>query len=486
MLREGSLATTRQLTDTMVAGRVHERLVQRYEGLPVFGSGVVRQREGDTIRSVFGEVYEGIAVPTDPQVSAPEAIAAAAAAVSPTAFNFEPAAVGILPLWDQYFLAWRVPIRSSRSIDDVFVDAMTGTVLRRRSRIRTQLADIGLGRGVFGDDKKMPARSGPSGYEAHDALRPAAGETFDFGGSPAKLDAFFRTGLLATADLARDADNTWDDGAVVDAHVYQGFAYDYFFKQFGRHGMDDGDGAVRLVAHPLSRADIAQYDDELIDLFINNAIYLQGTRFLMFGDGDGRVFDRFAGALDIVAHEWAHGVTAYGADLTYEDEPGALNESFSDIMGAAAEFFFQEAGSGPRTADWVLGEDALVGGGFFRSMSNPAAAGDPDHYSLLRFIGTDIDNGGIHINSGIPNHAFYLAVAGGQNRVSRVTVQGIGIENMARMERIFYRAFVYFLSPSSRFTHARAATLAAAAELYGSSSNEFTQLQQAWTAVGVQ
>jgi thermolysin len=119
-------------------------------------------------------------------------------------------------------------------------------------------------------------------------------------------------------------------------------------------------------------------------------------------------------------------------------------------------------------------------------MSNPAAAGDPDHYSLLRFIGTDIDNGGIHINSGIPNHAFYLAVAGGQNRVSRLTVQGIGIENMARMERIFYRAFVYFLSPGSRFTHARAATLAAAAELYGSSSNEFTQLQQAWTAVGVQ
>ena len=118
-------------------------------------------------------------------------------------------------------------------------------------------------------------------------------------------------------------------------------------------------------------------------------------------------------------------------------------------------------------------------------MSDPASVGDPDHYSRRRFIGTPVDSGGIHINSSISNHAFYLAVAGGRNRTSGQTVQGVGLPNIERMERVFYRAFVYFLTPGSKFSDARDATLAAAEELYGTSSQEFVHLQQAWTAVGV-
>jgi thermolysin len=91
----------------------------------------------------------------------------------------------------------------------------------------------------------------------------------------------------------------------------------------------------------------------------------------------------------------------------------------------------------------------------------------------------------VHINSGIPNHAFYLAVNGGRNRVSGITVTGVGQANIDRIAKIFYRAFVFFLTPSARFSDARAATLQAAAELYGDSSDERQQVRLAWDAVGV-
>lgn len=484
MVAEGRLRPGRRQDDTMLPGRIHERLVQHHRGVPVFASEVVRQVDRGVVRSVFGRTFEGIAVDTSPAVAAPEAQRLAAAAGGGTAAALAAAELGILPIEGTYALAWRVPVGGNWTIDDVYVDAATGAVLRRVSRLRSQLADIGIGHGVHGDLKKLAARRGTSGFEAHDALRPGPIETFDFLGSPARLETFLGDGVLDDADLARDADNVWNDGAVVDAHVHQGLTYDYFFKRFGRRGMDDGNGRVTTVVHPLARSQAPRFDEEVVGLFVNNALYF-GGRYLLFGDGDGRVLDYTAAALDIVAHEWTHGVTEYGANLLYEDEPGALNESFSDIMSAAVEFMFHEPGSGTRRADWVLGEDALLTGPYIRSMSDPVSAGHPDHYSLRVFIGTPIDNGGIHINSSISNHAFYLAVAGGTNRVSGLTVQGVGLANIERMERIFYRAFVYFLTPRSGFSDARLATLLAAEELYGASSPEHAELRQAWTAVGV-
>jgi len=484
LIGEGRLRPVRVHEDTMMPGRLHERLAQHHQGRPVFGSGIVRQVENGYVHSVFGRTYEGIEVAPDAAVAGPDAARLAAVVVGDGAVVAGGPTLGVLPLPGQYALAWQVPVRSLRAIEDVFVDAGTGVILRRRSRIRTQFGDIGRGRGVFGDDKKVIARRTTGGFETHDALRPGNIQTYDFAGSLSRLAALFNNGVLNPADVARDADNSWTDGAVVDAHVYQGFAYDYFFKRFARQGMDDNNGLTTTIVHPLSRADAPSLDDELVGLFINNALYV-GNRTLIFGDGDGRLLDYTSAALDVVAHEWAHGVTEYGSDLIYEDEPGALNESFSDIMGTAAEFMFQEAGQGPRRADWLLGEDVARGPAALRSMSDPASLGDPDHYSLRRFIGTPVDNGGIHINSGIPNHAFYLAVAGGRNRVSGLTVTGVGLGSIERMERIFYRAFVYFLTPDSNFSDARAATLAAAGELYGASGNEFVQLQQAWRAVGV-
>jgi Zn-dependent metalloprotease len=120
----------------------------------------------------------------------------------------------------------------------------------------------------------------------------------------------------------------------------------------------------------------------------------------------------------------------------------------------------------------------------YRSFEDPGRFGDPDHYSR-RFRGTS-DNGGVHTNSGIANHAFYLAVEGGRNRTSGLSVQGVGFAARDQIERAFYRGFVYMLTPQSDFRQARAATLQAARDLHGAGSPAERAIAQAWTAVGVE
>jgi thermolysin len=196
----------------------------------------------------------------------------------------------------------------------------------------------------------------------------------------------------------------------------------------------------------------------------------------------GQTWNFLSGGLDVVGHELSHGVTEFTSNLIYRNESGALNEAFSDIMGTSIEFFFQPAGSGDLKADYLIGEDVVKPGGI-RSMENPAAFGDPDHYSK-RFLGT-ADNGGVHINSGIANQAFYLAIEGGTNRTSGQTVQGVGGANREQVEKVFYRAFTQLMPSNSTFSVARAATIQASRDLFGANSNAERAVTQAWTAVGV-
>lgn len=136
----------------------------------------------------------------------------------------------------------------------------------------------------------------------------------------------------------------------------------------------------------------------------------------------------------------------------------------------------------------VIGEDLYInnfsgGARALRSASNPQAFGNPDHYSN-RYLGTE-DNGGVHVNSTIPTHAFYLFVQGGTNRTSGIRVGGIGLDNIERAEKIFYRAFTLYLGPTSHFHDAREATIQSAIDLYGWVATEVPQLTAAWDAVGV-
>jgi thermolysin len=146
-------------------------------------------------------------------------------------------------------------------------------------------------------------------------------------------------------------------------------------------------------------------------------------------------------------------------------------------MATGAEFYFQ-----PEKADYLAGEDVFTPGGL-RSLQNPMSFGDPDHYSI-RYRGS-ADNGGVHTNSGIANHAFYLAIEGGRHRLG-ATVQGVGGANREQIEKVFYRGFTSYLTPTATFAQARAATIQAARDLYQPGSAAETAVTQAWNAVGVE
>jgi len=482
MLGNGTLDIGATQQDTMIRGRVHERLKQMYQGLPVFGSELVRQMDGRSIVSLSGRLYDNITIDVTPQISSERAEEVAIEAVGNGANVRRQAVLGILPVQgESYKLAYRMQVRSDWDVREVAVDALTGDIIYSRSLLeRTNI--IGKGTGVLGDTRKMSVNSTASGYEAVDGMRPAKTFTLDFRGSVSRLNSFLSSGLLFNSDIATDSDDVWTDPAVVDAHAYQGFVYDYYYKVQGRNGIDDHNLEIDGITHPLDRSQAFRQPSTFVDMYINNAFFCCDG-LMMYGDGDGRNFTYFAGALDVVGHEMSHGVTQYSANLTYQDEPGALNEAFSDIMGASIEFYEP---SHAAKANWLIGEDiTLTAPGYIRSLNNPIAIGDPDHYSLERFIGTDTDNGGVHFNMTIATHAFYLAVVGGRNRVSQINVTGVGIGNIQRMEKVFYRAFVFLMTANSKFTDARAATLQAATDLYGASSNERVQVQAAWNAVGV-
>lgn len=487
LLGSRELVTRLTRDDTLIAGRRHERLAQLHQGVPVFGGELTRQSDdaGATL-TVFGTFYEGIDVGVTPGLGRGAAEAKLAERGGrPFGRRGGPELV-VLPLEAGYRLAWRIRAFFDTGFDvrQVFLDATSGEILLEFRDVHSQAA--GIGTGVFGDQKKISVSPASGGYTTADRLRPPLISSYDFKFNVSRLNqflgAFDPVANLTAADLGSDSDNVWNDGALVDAHAYAGYTYDYLYLRHGRHGLDNADIPVHSITHAVRREDWVFYTTGTVDSFLANAFYL-GDGIMYYGDGlppnvvwFGQRVSYLAGALDIVAHELTHGVTDYSSALIYQGESGALNEAFSDVMATAVEFYFQ-----PDRADYLSGEDAFTPGGI-RSLQNPLAFGDPDHYSI-RYTGS-ADNGGVHINSGIANHAFYLAIEGGTHRLGG-TVQGVGGANRAQIERVFYRAFTAFLAPSATFSQARAATIQAARELYGVGGAVEAAVSQAWNAVGV-
>ena len=485
--RSGRLSTVANFDDVMVPGRQHERFQQVINGVPVWATTVTRQHERGVPVSVFGEVYEGLEnFDTVSVLSAAEArdVAAADAGVTlgavPTKLHVLMTAAG--PRLVYTVRAARPGFKLTR----YFIDAKSGAIVDTRDDQKRQ--QVGTGTGVFGPPKKISTRRIGALFVTADDLRPPVLDTFNFRGNPfAFVDYVNGLRSLGQSDYASDIDNTWTDGAAVDAHVHAGWTYDYLLKRFGRHGLDDRDLPILNIVHPVNRADMPRYGDVFWDLF-TNAFYA-GDGLMVYGEGlpvgmtiDGVSIDYLAGALDVVAHELTHGLTEYTSQLEYEGESGALDEAFADMLGTSVEWFFQTAGPGRGQADYQIGEDVFSAGGI-RSMSDPSAFGHPDHYSR-RYTGQD-DNGGVHINSTIPSHAFYLAIEGGRNATSGVTVTGVGSANRQQIEQVFYRAFSSMLPARATFSTARAATIQAARDLYGATSRAELAVIQAWTAVGV-
>lgn len=259
-----------------------------------------------------------------------------------------------------------------------------------------------------------------------------------------------------------DLDNVYNlaaDKAAVSAQANMGIVYDYYKNVFNRNSFDNAGAQIKASVH--------------VGRSYNNA-YWNGTQ-LAFGDGDGSMFIALSGALDVTAHEFQHAVTSKTANLIYQNESGALNEAWSDIMGTAVEFYANDR------PDWLMGEDISgpgLGAVALRSLADPSLMGDPDHYSK-RYVGTQ-DNGGVHTNSGIANKIAYLVASGGTHY--GVTVQGQGVNVM---EKVFYRALTTYMTSSTNYAGAKSACVQSATDLYGAGSAQVKAVQDAFLACGI-
>jgi len=495
LARAGDLYLGDQHQDTMLPARRHERYRQMYHGVPVWGGEVTRQTDASVTVSVFGQLYGDIAIASEPKLQ-PEQARDIIARLSSVDLGTRVPELCVLPLEDGgYALTYRDQAISDVDASVFFIDAMDGRVRLRYNLFQNQSAVV-QGTGVLGEPEKVSVHSLSGTYTADDLLRPPSLVTFDMRGSlPATLNALNGIVTLTTANLAQDPSTTWTDGANVDAHVYEGFTYDFFFKRFGRRGLDDRNTRIVGLTHTVRPQDIFTAPAATLGQFYLNAFYCDSCGrdrlgMMVYGEGGGQaVFisggvrftvRNFAGSLDVVAHELTHGVTAHSSNLIPLNEAGALNEAFSDMMGTSVEFHVR-----PASANYIMGDNltSTIVPGFQRSLQDPLSLGTPDHYSIRRTESTD--NGQVHSNSTIPSHAFYLAIEGGTNRTSRIMVTGVGAANRDQIEKIFYRGFTQLLPSNATFATARAATIQAARDLYGVGSGAERAVTQAWTAVGV-
>ena len=220
--------------------------------------------------------------------------------------------------------------------------------------------------------------------------------------------------------------------------------------------------------------------------------YWDGAQFY-FGDGDNSEATSLA-VLDVAAHEYTHAVTDYTADLVYSYESGALNESFSDVMGACVEFYAEADGRGlypsksPGTADWLCGEDCWLSSVALRDLRNPrntatVGAGNeqPSRYrGTYWYTGTG-DNGGVHYNSGVQNFFFYLLCEGGSGNNDGIAynLTGIGVTNA---QRVAFRALTVYCTSSTDYNAVRSAWISAAMDL---NAGWAPAVSAAWSAVGI-
>ena len=490
MVRSRDLRVREVQRDSLLPDRRHERLDQYHRGVRIVGGDIARQIARDGTVSMFGSIHSGIDLDVTPRLPVDRGRDAVAQAVGGEPFG--DVELVVLPLSDGYHLAYAGQATTGLEIVNVYVDANTGTLLRQYSDF---LNEIGKGKGTYGDDKKVSVKAMAGTFIADDGLRPAAITTYDMKGNLLRtLDILNRVTSVTTADIASDTDNDWTDPTAVDAHVYAGWYYDYLFKRFGRRGLDDQNLRMAVFAHPVRLADIGTASSSVIGMFYVNAFSCStcgpnGRGAIVLGEGAPRGFlgpfevKSFAAALDVVAHELTHSVTANTARLNGfpTSEAGALNEGFSDMFGIATAFYFEAAGDAPLKASYVIGRDLAVPSGVLtRSIANPAQTADPDHYTR-RIIGGDP-----HYNSTIASHAYYLAIEGGTNRTSGLTVQGVGAANREQIEKVFFRALTSLMPSNATFALTRAATIQAARDLYGAGGAVERAVTQAWDAVGVQ
>ncbi|WP_368298574.1 M4 family metallopeptidase [Cytobacillus firmus] len=455
-------------------GMTHIRFNQAVNGVTVEGSEViVHYNENNEVVSANGRINQAIAdeaVDTSVALKHDAAVNTALSAVSaPKDLTYEPTSeLVIYPFEGENHIAYKVNVNFMGDEPGnwfVFVDAKSGEVIDQFNGIMhadENKSQKGFGKGVNGDHRELHITRTKEG---------ASGTKFALADySHENLDGIF------TFDSKNDWDSNNDalyvgnsaafigdyDRAAVDAHYNSERVYEYFLNEHDRNSLDGEGMAINSYVH--------------MGTDYNNAFW--NGRYMAYGDGDGEFFISLSAGLDVAAHEMTHGVISHTANLAYRNQSGALNESFADVFGVLVD-----------DEDWEMGEDIMApaakadGVTRLRSLSDPnsvvvsnpqrAAYGSgvyPAHMDEYYDMPLNVDNGGVHVNSSITNHAAYLIG------------QEIGREKLGK---IYYRALTVYLTSNSNFSDARQAIVQSAIDLYGEGSTEHTATASGFDAVGI-
>lgn len=468
-------------------GKSHVVLKQIYRGIPVWGGEMVLHLTSGGLPYAFNARYSPTPQAIDPNekgLSASGAIQIVSddlkKLTAMNSFNEQvrnilnyrgPAAekcIWIDPETQAPHLAWHVQVRPNfRDFWQYFVDSASGKVLEKYNATNYEGPATASATDLNGVTQTIHVYETGGTYYMIDASRPIWQTT-----QPDLLND--PRGALWTLDVrgkdldqqsqvfqVTSANNSWIDPVAVSAHQNMGVVFDYYFNTFGRKAIDDKGSTLISIIHVTESGQA-----------MDNA-YFNGVA-MAYGDGDV-AFEPLAGAMDVAAHEMTHGVIAATVNLEYKFQSGALNESFADVFGVMVD-----------RDDWMLGEDVVKGNSFpsgaLRNMADPHNGGtsiNDDGWqpaNMNEFLNLDIsqDNGGVHINSGIPNKACYLIG------------NAIGKD---KTEKIYYRIMnARYLNTQSQFIDLRLAAIRAAEELKGESvltEADVNVVKNAFDTVGI-
>jgi Zn-dependent metalloprotease len=264
--------------------------------------------------------------------------------------------------------------------------------------------------------------------------------------------------------IRKEGDSATGDADADEAYDGAGHVFDLYLGSFGRNSLDGAGMKLKHTVHHRKG--------------FNNAFW-EGSQ-MVYGDGDDRIFSRFT-ELSVIGHEMSHGVVQFSGGLRYAGQSGALNESFADVFGALT--VQRKLGQRAADADWLIGAGIFapgIRGTALRSMKAPGTAyadallgQDPQPYHMSLYVNTPEDNGGVHINSGIPNHAFYLYA------------QYLGGNAWEKPGTVWYKALQTLNNPLASFSQWAAQTLDVATSQFGIGSFEAIMLKRAWRLVGI-
>ncbi|WP_363799781.1 M4 family metallopeptidase [Lysobacter firmicutimachus] len=488
-----------QVRDTVVDrdGTGHVRFERSYRGLRVIGGDVVAKTQRGQLRAAQLTLRSAQRPSLVARISREAAAIEAGARFDGKLVQVHRNERVIYARGAQPVLAYEVTLqgedtRKHSGFVTYYVDATSGKVLDAQDQLQTAAA-VGTGKTYYygnlsiATDQKSATR-----FDLIDTTR-GNGAVYDAKG--AAISNLFDI-LFATwgATLFTDTDNTWGNNALsdratvaTDVHYGVGATWDYFKNVHGRNGLYNDGVGIKSYAH----TNFKRADGSTTGV---NAAYFALTKVMFYGDGDAaRGFGPIVG-IDVAGHEMSHGVNAATANLAYSGDAGGLNEANSDIFGTLVEFYANHPND---PGDYRIGEIMRSGGLAFRDMYNQGADGKSFNCYIPGGFDPSQGAGGAHdphYTSGVGNRFFYLLAEGavvpagsGLTPAQLVcngdtAIAGIGRDKAGK---IWYRALTTKFTSSTSYPQARAATLAAAAELYGAGSAEQTAVARAWSAAAV-